>query len=830
MPGALEIAPAFALSVAVISLIGWSVYVLGWGFSVVKSVLIGVLVLSALALPIAVWYRRPAARESISPPWTLWAALALALAAGLSALYSGPWLSATADSFYHLAAIRSLTEYGTALPQEIFFSTPVPAPDPTSGTWHLAFAVVSNLSGQDPVTVWRVTTVVLAPLMVLAFFALALSISQSGKAALIACALYFVLALSFDFRNVADPNQFGNILPWLALTFVLRFAVNGSRHELAVAAPIAFAASAVHPTFSPFLLVALAGGVAAAYLLRLPSRKRLAVAAAIVGAASLPLLIVDTSTLFAPAPYAAMAVPFPLPLRAIHHPWTWVWPSNWYNNPGTVLGTVFAVSLVQRWRAGEAGAGLVIAAVITIPAAALTPLFATTYNGQYLLARVDFVLQPLAWVAWAWGLALAIGALRRHSKVPAAALLIVSMVAMAGAFYIGPLARYVLPAGSLKSFATSRTTDLTQAWSDRLEAIDALPQPAVVLAEPRMAYELAGLTGIEVVAVPASHTPGQIGVRDGPRRRADALDAVEGRLDSASLAGVLEYYRVTDVLVDMDRTDAKAWAQLASAEILSPIASGDRWRLYRYDASGLDGYLDLPTQTAPGPELARSGIGPQQAVAGRAVFARLEWNRGAAGSASLQAASSGSTYTFSRTVEIAGAGSSETLALPIPADTPVGEYRLSLTLSGGQTLPLGGFQVGRLYQAEDLGGVVAGDSTGWTILGGAAYEGGLSASADRPGSTARQAILPIDVGSYCMGLRVDDNGATQANALEVTLGGASANLSWSGSAPGMRWVRTPITLDRPGSQLGMRLIQRGQALVVDSLEIYPLIQGECTSD
>lgn len=816
---------------AVISLVGWSAFALGFGFTIVKAVSILVLVLAALGLPFALWYRRPAADESVSPQWTLWAALAIALGAGLSALYSGPWLSATADTFYHLAATHSLIDRGTALPQEVFFSTPVPAPDPTSGTWPLALALVSNLSGQDPVTVWRVMTVALAPVTVLAFFTLALSITRSGSAALIAIALFMVLALSFDFRNAALPNRFGNLLAWLALALVLRFAGNGSRRELVVAAPIAFGASAVHGALGPFLLVASVGGVAAAVLVRSPYWRRLATAAAVVGAAALPVLIANVSTLAAPAPYAAMAVASPFPLLTVHHPWTWVWPGFWYDNPGTVLGTAFAVTLVRLWRTGAAGAGLVIAAVLVIPAAALTPLFATTYPSQYLLARVAGVLEPLAWVSWGWGIGMTIGVLRNRLVVLAVAVLSISALAIGSALYVGPLALYYLPATSLKSFANSRSTDLTLAWRDRLAAIAALPRSTILLAEPRMAYELSGLTGREVVAVPLSHTPPQMQGRDAPRRRADALDAVQGRLDSAGLASVLEYYRVTDVLVDMDRTDAAAWAQLASAAILSPIASGDRWRLYSYGARMLDGYLDLPTHEGPGPELIRSGIGPQRALAGRAVFARLLWNQGVFGSVRLEAVAVSGTKTFSRTVEVGGSLPTETVALPVPLDAPIGQYRLSLVQSGGRSLLLGEFEVGHLYQAEDMSGVVAGDSRGWTILGGSAYEGGLTAIATTQGSAARQAIPPLEAGGYCVGAHVYDYGTDQLNVLEVTLGDAGAQIAWSGSNAGMRWVRTAITLHRTGGQLGIRLIQRGQrASAVDSLEIYRLVGGACSSD
>ncbi len=827
MPRALEIAPAFALSLAVISLEAWAAYVLGFGFNVVQDASVVVLVLAALGLPIALLYRRSPAREAVTPPWTLWVVVAVAFGAGVSALYSGPWLSATADTFYHLAAIRSIIDNNTALPKEIFFGTPVPAPDPTTGTWHVALALVSNLSGQDPLSVWRLMNVVLAPVTVIAFLALALSITRRGIVALITTVLYVVLALSFDFRYAALPNHFGNLLAWLALTFVLRFVDNGSKRELAVIAPIAFAASAVHVTLSPFILATLLAGLAATILVRSQSWKRFAVAAAVGGAAAVPLLAVDISTLTASVPYAAMAVQFPPPLLVIHHPWTWVWPSNWYSNPGTVLGTAFAVTLVRLWRKGEVGAGLVLAVVLAIPAVALTPLFARSSTGRYALARVSFTLQPLAWLSWGWGMTLAVTALRSRAKVLAAAALLVSTVAMAAAFYTGPLARFQLPASSPTSFEFTRSTDLTVAWQDRLAALDQQPKAAILLAEPRMAYELAGLTGREVVAVPLSHTPYQIQTRDGPRRRTDALDAVQGRLDSAGLAGVLEHYGVTDVLVDMDRTDPTAWAQLANATILVPIASGDRWRLYTYDPRMLDGFLNLPTQEGPIPQLARSGIGPQMTLAGRAVFARLQVNQGGGGNAQLRADAVGSSYNFSRSIVLGDSGSTQTFALPIPADAPAGNYRLSVALGGGQAALLGGFEVGRVIQAEDMAGVVAG-SSGWSVVNGNDYQGGVAAVATNLGSAASQAIPPVQAGAYCLAARVYDYGTGQPNELEVTLGGAGYQLSWSGSVPGVRWVARAITLDQSGGHLGMQVIQRGQrAVIVDSLEIYPQIGGSC---
>jgi len=827
---ALQLAPVFAISMAVVALVGWSGFVLGLGFSGVRSVSIAVTGLAATGAPIALWYRRPASKEMLLPRWTLVVVLTIALGAALSALYSGPWLSSTADTFYHLAAIRSVIQHGTALPQEIFFSAPVPAPDPTSGPWHLALAMVSNLSGQDPLSVWRVMNVAVAPLTVLAFFALAIAITRSAPAALVACALYVVLALSLDFRDAAYPNRFGSLLAWLALAFALRFVDTGSRRELLVAAPAAFAASAVHPALAPFLLVAMACGLAAALLVRSPSRARFVLAAAVIAAATLPLVVVDTLTLATSSPYAAKAIAYPSPVHVFHRPWAWAWPGFWFDNPGTVLGTIFAISLVRFWRAGEAGAGLVVASLLAIPAAAATPVFATTYRGQYLLARVAAVLDPLGWLAWGWGLALAFGLLRGRLKVPVAAVLVVSAVAMAPALYLGPLARFVFPATSLRSFAATHKTDLTVAWRDRLAAIDGLPHDAVLLAEPKMAYELAGLTGREVVAVPISHTPAQIQMRDGPRRRQDALDAVQGRLDPVGLAGVIEHYGVTNVMVDTNGTGSIAWAQLADAAILAPIAGGDSWRLYRYDSNRLDTYLELRVQAGANPAVA-VGVGPQVAFAGRAVFGRVVGRPGASGTAWLSASDLSSPNVFSRQVELDGGGSSQTFGLAIPSDTPAGQYALTLAPSGAPPIVLGRFFVGGLYQAEDMGGVVAADSTAWTTLGGADFQGGLAAVATALGSSTRQPIPTVGAGSYCVAARVYDFGTGGPNVLEVTVGDATARLSWSSWTAGMRSVQAAVTLDRPGGLLGTRLMQRGQgAAIVDSLEVYPLAAEACHSD
>jgi hypothetical protein len=145
-------------------------------------------------------------------------------------------------------------------------------------------------------------------------------------------------------------------------------------------------------------------------------------------------------------------------------------------------------------------------------------------------------------------------------------------------------------------------------------------------------------------------------------------------------------------------------------------------------------------------------------------------------------------------------------------------------------MDMGTFDVGRLYQAEDMGGVIAGDSRGWTVNGGSAYQGGLAAAAVIVGSTAHQAIPPLPAGGYCVGARVYDDGSSNANAVDVSLGDAHVQLVWSGSSAGLRWMRSAVTTGSAAGRLAIAVAQRGQAgVVVDALEIYPL-EGTCASD
>jgi len=813
LPWLLVVAPAFGLSLCLLSLAAWAAYITGVGFDGLRISAVALVALAVIGLAASFVVRRGGSRfpETV-PTWTLWAAAAVAVAAVLSALYSGTWMSLTADTFYHLAAIRSVLEHNTALPREVFFSTPVPAPDPTTGAWHSALAVVASLAGADPIDVWRAMTVAAAPMTALAFFALALAVTRNGAAAAIATGLYVVLALGLDFRSAANTNRFGPFLGWLALAFALRYMDTGSRRELAVGAPIAFAASAVHPAQSPFLLATLGCAALAALVIRSDRLKEVALASALVGAATIPLLAVNFLTLAASTPYAAMAQTAPLPLRVAHRPWTWVLPTFWYRTSGIVLGTLFAPLFLRPWRNGDFRAGMLVVLLLAIPLVSLTPLFATSYSNQYLLARVADVLQPLAWIAWAWSMAIAAGSLRGRLVLPAAAVLLVSVSAAAVGFYAGPWQHFSLQPGPIPAFATTRTTDLTVAWKDRLDAVAKLPPHSVILAAPDMGFELSGLTGREVVAVLQSHTPHQIEVRDGARRREDALDFVEGRLSPVAMAGVIEHYGVTDVLVDTDRTDPQAWDLIESAQILTPVAGNSTWRLYRYDPTKLASFLDLT-----------DSVGPEHVLAGRAVFAQMGAGNPVTGTVRLEATGPGGT--FSRDLAVNG----QTLALPVPLDSPLGTYHLTVATPGGPSRVLGDFTVGRLFQAEDLGGVAPGRAQGWTTQGGPIYHGALAAAATDVGASAEQRTPPLAAGVYCVTATVFDYGTGDANELEVgAKGSAGADVSWAGATAGPRDVTASMTVDEPSDMLVMRVVSRGQPrVVVDQLQLYPRAGGAC---
>ena len=230
--GFLERIPiAFVFSVGSIALIGVSVYAFGGTLETVRTVFPVFLITVLLAW---FWRFKPLgklSRLSLRNCHITWLQVILILFAilcGLLAFSGGTWLSHTADAFYHLAAIHRQLDTNEVFARGVFYDYQPTRLNQSVGSWHLALALFSQLADIDITWLWYHLSVVIAPLLVLAFYGFGLHLTGDARIAVLGTILQFVLYDKLDFRASVYPNQTGFILLWVALTFTLLYLQSGS--------------------------------------------------------------------------------------------------------------------------------------------------------------------------------------------------------------------------------------------------------------------------------------------------------------------------------------------------------------------------------------------------------------------------------------------------------------------------------------------------------------------------------------------------------------------------------------------------------------------------
>ena len=242
---------AFGMSVAVVSIVGVAGYAVGAN---TNAVLYAILVIDGLALAriAASFVPRDAGRLRALSGWTEalrpeekgvlgFTAVAVAVAA-----WAGAWFSHTADTFYHLAAARSLIDQDHPLVTNLIYADSPAGLDPTSGSWHLVLALIAKMSGLDLVVVWTYLPPLMAVFLVLAFYTLAAVVLQYRWWALAATAVQFVVFFNMDFRTSPYPNVIVSAILWVGLAGAFRFAWQGDRRGFVAAGLMAFTLAAVH--------------------------------------------------------------------------------------------------------------------------------------------------------------------------------------------------------------------------------------------------------------------------------------------------------------------------------------------------------------------------------------------------------------------------------------------------------------------------------------------------------------------------------------------------------------------------------------------------------
>lgn len=798
----LAVAAAFGLGLATISIGAWLAYVSGAGMG--GAIAVSLVALAALGVA-GVAGRVPWPRIGSSP--AAWWSFALAVLVGVLAAISGPWLSHTADSFYHLAAAWSLLNTGQALPKEIFFASSVPLPDATSGTLNLVFAWLSlpggMFAGLDAMTVFG------AVLAVLAFIALALELTRSRLAALGAGGLYLVYDAHLDMRIAGYPNRIGPALVWLAVAFAVRYVRGGARRELVIAGAMTFAAGAVHPGMPPFV-IALAGAWLGASAVGALLARRAAAFTSVLPAAlvlilvSAPLLAIKLAAIPAPDPVTGSFATDPPDLTLWAPPWhlpaidLHFWFDSKFSIP--VLATLLLLAApLRELRRGDAGAAVLWGASLVVPLVAVLPFVANRPQDFAYLARIADLLKPFLHIVLAWVLAeglIAILAVLRappaaiqRAAVPAAAAVLIAVTALLSVGDARAAAAVYRPTGS-RSIQFSRDSDLRYAWADRIQALDRAG-PGVLLADVTVSYEIAGLTGRKVVAVWTSHVPFQDEARDGAMRRGDVLEAMSPTVDELTLASILERYHVAFVMLDRDVDDEATWNAAAAQPLYQRIAGGSSWALYRYVRDKLN---------------IEAGVVPFKAIAGRAIFACC-----ATGTDRVTARGATTGFTFSSMGP-----------LLIPDGAPPDTYTISV---GGTQA--GTVTVGRAYEGEFFAGVYQERDSDkdswhqWVSIHGDAYSRGLASYTRTAGAFASRP-LDLPAGRYCLEADVVEPGDGAQRSVAIELAGQSQEISWSSSAAGMTPITREVSVPSGATTLAYRNVSpNGVQVILDRLVAWP---------
>ncbi len=242
---------SLAITVAFVGIGGWAAWLAG---GTLRTALV---LVAALAVAASVVLVLRGERPWIRPVGRV-AAITIGVAA-LASLVGGAWLGFHGDVFFHLAAPRALLATNAPLVTDPLYGTANLGPDPTAGIWHTVLALLSLATTIDVVTLWFAVSVVVAALVVAAFFALCRSVSGSPASAVVGVVLLFALN-GFDFRSAAYPNMTARIFLFTAMLYFVLIARGSGRAAVTGAAAGGTAAIFMHMAFTQmtYVFVALA--------------------------------------------------------------------------------------------------------------------------------------------------------------------------------------------------------------------------------------------------------------------------------------------------------------------------------------------------------------------------------------------------------------------------------------------------------------------------------------------------------------------------------------------------------------------------------------------
>jgi hypothetical protein len=267
---AVAIAASIALSLLVVTFAVALVFAVGGSIVLAGAVLLVVIAAAAV----------PAALRGESRPVPRADRRALAVLLGLSLPLAGlVWWAAgplRGDVYFHLARVRKLADFDTlsSLATVNEFKDGGLHPGYAFPLLHGADALVARLAGADPADVILYLPAILVPLALVLAYGAGSAVFRSWAGGVSFAVVYAV------HMGLVQRNEFfggtGNLelltqpkaaslllLTPMILALAFTFAVEGGRIVLVSLVAAAFALSAVHPTYTPYVALSLAGFLAA---------------------------------------------------------------------------------------------------------------------------------------------------------------------------------------------------------------------------------------------------------------------------------------------------------------------------------------------------------------------------------------------------------------------------------------------------------------------------------------------------------------------------------------------------------------------------------------
>ncbi|HID63676.1 MAG TPA: hypothetical protein EYP49_13205 [Anaerolineae bacterium] len=872
---------AFSLGTASVGLLALLVHILGGGLQCVGYAFVGLATgLAALCIARKVQERgtlRQPTHRTLELRLPDLIVLALAAVSVISAAWSGPWLSHTADGFLHITAARRLVVTDQVLNRGIYYPVEPEGLDPVTGTWHTVLALLSTFSRRDVVDLWFHLPPLFAPLQVLAFYAFAVSILKQRSSGALATAISFLAEEPLDFRMSAQPNRVAFVLVWMALTLGVACLNRGEKVHLAAAALLAVVIASIHFFFFELLVLLLAAYAGWRFLLCLARRSfrdgelarlTLLIAALLTGALVVLYRLVSAQYVSSPSFLATWR-------NAIY-----IAREYFILDPRLLLPGVLSVNalayalspfLAPDAVKGKRAAGYLAANLALVPLVIFNPLVLHFLMGKtpdISIRRLVFYMPPsslvLAYVLSSWMAAFRFRparGLRRRWATAQGALAVLTAVAL---LFIAGRGLYDLysPISHYRySMAVSRSSRL-----DPNEGLYGfinrrLPPGAVILSDPDTSYHIAGLTGRYVVTVKASHQEWMYEVTNGPRSRRQVMAVLDRSVGLMSTASILHEYGVQYVVADVTAygvEDLGPWRKFARLPHLFRLVYADpEARIYEVHLESLAQVLleqepprlwhGVPSSPAGKTPLASFALSGEVVEAGEGFVIYTRWMHpppvalGQDVTIHLVGLRSGNRFSAEyrwdngRAPQRAASGDVEA-AYPLftPADTTIDLYAVSLSLEVDgvpHRVPLGTVQVQATYQAEGFSGLTRTAGTrgcyramlpGWSTLPGRYVEGWAVGTSDTD-VTIWHELAPIPPGDYVVELHVYVQRET-VNAVEVRLNDRSEIASWSDSGTvGLQVVQLAMRDVPGGGEIAITARSCDPAeVIIDEVVIRPM--------